>query len=68
MKLELFNNYKKTMKKISDMQNEEEYNDHDYIENTESQDVDGDIGYVQKVTNYVKINKDKLCLYINVRL
>ena len=54
VKLELFNNYKKTVKKISDVQNEEEYNDHDYIENTESQDADGEIGYVQKVTNYVK--------------
>ncbi|KAF3424864.1 hypothetical protein E2986_05590 [Frieseomelitta varia] len=48
VKLELFNNYKKTIKKISDLQNEEEYNDHDYIENTESQDVDGEIRYVQK--------------------
>ncbi|OAD54534.1 hypothetical protein WN48_06643 [Eufriesea mexicana] len=48
VKLELFNNYKKTIKKISDIQNEEEYNDHDYIENTESQDTDGEIKYMQK--------------------
>lgn len=36
------------------MQNEEEYNDHDYIENTESQDTDGEIRYIQKVMNKVK--------------
>lgn len=37
------------MKKVSDMQNEEEYNDHDYIENTESQDME--IKYLEKVNN-----------------
>lgn len=36
------------------MQNEEEYNDHDYIENTESQNIDGEIRYIQKVMNKVK--------------
>lgn len=54
IKLELFNNYKKTIKKLSDIQNEEEYNDHDYIENIESQDTDGEIKYITKVT--YKIN------------
>lgn len=54
VKLELFNNYKKTIKKISDIQNEEEYNDHDYIENTESQDTDVEIKYIQKVINETK--------------
>lgn len=49
IKLELFNNYKKTIKKLSDIQNEEEYNDHDYIENIESQDTDGEIKYITKV-------------------
>ncbi|XP_076756055.1 uncharacterized protein LOC143426465 [Xylocopa sonorina] len=48
VKLELFSNYKKTIKKLSDVQNEEEYNDHDYIENTESQDTDGEIKFVLK--------------------
>ncbi|PBC32972.1 Zinc finger protein [Apis cerana cerana] len=48
IKLELFNNYKKTIKKLSDIQNEEEYNDHDYIENIESQDTDGEIKYITK--------------------
>ncbi|EZA61757.1 hypothetical protein DMN91_004497 [Ooceraea biroi] len=38
LKLELFNNYRSTVKKLTDMfQNEEEYNDHDYTENAESQ-------------------------------
>lgn len=38
IKLELFNNYKRTVKKLSNIfHNEEEYNDHDYIDNTESQ-------------------------------
>lgn len=38
VKLELFNNYKRTVKRLSDLfQNEEEYNDHDYIDNAESQ-------------------------------
>lgn len=47
VKLELFNNYKKTIKKISDIiQNEEEYNDHDYIENVEGQDNQAE--YVQR--------------------
>ncbi|CAK9811836.1 Zinc finger protein 235 [Anthophora quadrimaculata] len=48
VKVELFNNYKKTIKKIADMQNEEEYNDHDYIENTESQGTDVEMKYSQK--------------------
>ncbi|CAK9822982.1 Zinc finger protein 235 [Anthophora retusa] len=48
VKVELFNNYKKTMKKIADLQNEEEYNDHDYIENTESQGTDVEMKYSQK--------------------
>ncbi|KMQ92511.1 putative zinc finger protein 484 isoform x1 [Lasius niger] len=41
IKLELFNNYKRTVKKLSNIfQNEEEYNDHDYIDNTiESQNI-----------------------------
>ncbi|XP_032667216.1 zinc finger protein 676-like isoform X2 [Odontomachus brunneus] len=38
IKLDLFNNYKKTVKELSDMfQNEEEYNDHDYADNAENQ-------------------------------
>lgn len=38
IKLELFNNYKRTVKKLPNVfHNEEEYNDHDYIDNTESQ-------------------------------
>lgn len=49
VKLELFNNYKRTVKKVSDMQNEEEYNDHDYIENIESQDME--LKYAEKVNN-----------------
>ncbi|XP_076680788.1 uncharacterized protein LOC143375490 isoform X3 [Andrena cerasifolii] len=48
VKLEIFNNYKKTVKKLSDMQNEEEYNDHDYIENLESQGADLEVRYVEK--------------------
>ncbi|CAK9813817.1 Zinc finger protein 235 [Anthophora plagiata] len=48
VKVELFNNYKKTIKKIADIQNEEEYNDHDYIENTESQGTDVEMKYSQK--------------------
>ena len=48
VKLEIFNNYKKTVKKLSDMQNEEEYNDHDYIENLESQGTDLEVRYVEK--------------------
>lgn len=31
------------------MQNEEEYNDHDYIENLESQGADLEVRYVEKV-------------------
>lgn len=61
IKLELFNNYKKTIKKLSDIQNEEEYNDHDYIENIESQDTDGEIKYITKVI--YKINSIK---YLNI--
>lgn len=49
MKSEIFNNYKKTIKKLSDMQNEEEYNDHDYIENTEIQGTDMEVKYIEKV-------------------
>lgn len=38
VRLELSNNYKKTLKKLSHLfQNEEEYNDHDYADNAESQ-------------------------------
>lgn len=66
VKVELFNNYKKTIKKISDVQNEEEYNDHDYIENienietvenTESQGTDVDMKYAQRVINKIQLNK-----------
>lgn len=40
IKLELFNNYRRTVKKLSNtFHNEEEYNDHDYIDNTESQNI-----------------------------
>ncbi|XP_076644623.1 uncharacterized protein LOC143354426 [Halictus rubicundus] len=46
VKLELFNNYKRTVQKVSDMRNEEDYNDHDYIENTESQDTE--LKYTEK--------------------
>ncbi|XP_011256418.1 zinc finger protein 431 isoform X1 [Camponotus floridanus] len=39
IKLELFNNYKKTVKKLPNiLYNEEEYNDHDYIDSTENND------------------------------
>ncbi|XP_078035837.1 uncharacterized protein LOC144469440 [Augochlora pura] len=48
VKVELFNNYKRTVQKISDLQNEEEYNDHDYIENTESQGTDVELKYEEK--------------------
>lgn len=38
IKIELFNNYKKAVKKSSNtFHNDEEYNDHDYTDNTESQ-------------------------------
>lgn len=38
IKQELYNNYQKTITKISDLsKNEEEYNDHDYINNIENQ-------------------------------
>ncbi|XP_072761012.1 uncharacterized protein [Anoplolepis gracilipes] len=41
IKLELFNSYKRTVKKLSNIfHNEEEYNDHDYIDNTDSQNID----------------------------
>ncbi|KAG7210531.1 hypothetical protein KM043_012051 [Ampulex compressa] len=56
VKLELFNNYKKTVKKISDMiQNEEEYNDHDYIENTEG--TEATIKYTQKLNKNASYDK-----------
>lgn len=45
MKVELYNNYKKTIKQLTDEQNEEEFNDHDYIENMDSQDAVGEIKY-----------------------
>ncbi|XP_076620715.1 uncharacterized protein LOC143341634 isoform X2 [Colletes latitarsis] len=54
VKLELFNNYKKTVTKISDLQNEEEYNDHDYMESTESQGADMEVKYSQ-----IMINRDE---------
>lgn len=39
IKMELCNNYKKTIKikKLCNIQTEEDYNDHDYTDNTESQ-------------------------------
>lgn len=39
IKMELCNNYKKTIKikKLCNIQIEEDYNDHDYTDNTESQ-------------------------------
>ncbi|XP_017875013.1 zinc finger protein 714-like [Ceratina calcarata] len=48
VKVELYSNYKKTIKQLSDEQNEEEFNDHDYIENMDSQDADGEIKYADK--------------------
>lgn len=66
IKLELFNNYKKTIKKLSDIQNEEEYNDHDYIENIESQDTDGEIKYITKVMYKINSIKYLNILYLNI--
>lgn len=44
IKLELFNNYNKTVNKLSNtFHNEEEYNDHDYIDSTESQIVETEV-------------------------
>ncbi|KAL2733303.1 zinc finger protein 724-like [Vespula maculifrons] len=41
IKQELYNNYQKTVTKISDLsKNEEEYNDHDYINNIENQTIE----------------------------
>lgn len=38
IKLKLFNSYKDTLKEFSDLfQTEEEYNEHDYADNAESQ-------------------------------
>lgn len=58
VKIELFNNYKRTVKKISDlMQTEEEYNDHDYIENAELQAADANVKYTQKISKNSEYNK-----------
>lgn len=43
IKLEIFTNYKRTVRKVSNIvyqEDEEEFNDHDYIENPEIQNSD----------------------------
>lgn len=52
IKMELCNNYKKTIevKKLCDiLQNEEDYNDHDYTDNTESQSTLIEVKYYMKL-------------------
>lgn len=59
--MELCNNYKKTVevKKLCDiLQNEEDYNDHDYTDNTESQSTLIEVKY------YVKLNKNQLIIML----
>lgn len=64
IKLELFNNYKRTVKKLSNIfQNEEEYNDHDYIDNTiESQNI-GETEVRNATQSLIKFNQ---LLYIYI--